>query len=88
MEKREARREEKALIAARIDKAIEKELLERLQQGTVSKHSFAQVLSHFVVIERVNVEPVFDRWQYDGVYNFPQAAFEKTLDTQEMSDEV
>ena len=46
IERRASRREVKALIAARLDNHIEKELLEKVPMGNFSQRSFEQALEN------------------------------------------
>ncbi|TGZ74884.1 hypothetical protein CRM22_000701 [Opisthorchis felineus] len=59
LERREARREKKALRVARVERTVEQKLLERLRASTSSKE----------------------------IYNIDQSAFEKALETEEITDD-
>jgi len=91
VERREAKREEKAMIAARVENAIEKELLERLKSV---RHACAHLTRRAMRQQQANARgrtvacavafPV--QGTYGDIYNFPSAAFESALEKEELED--
>lgn len=94
IERRERRREEKALIAAKLDTAIEKQLMERLKQGMVVEifirfpfffFFFTSLYPNFCR-DYYNLFTIFFL-KYNDIYNFPQKVFENAVEDVEIEGE-
>ncbi|MCP9259072.1 Protein MAK16 [Dirofilaria immitis] len=88
IERREVRREEKALIAAKLDTAIEKELLNRLREGTYGEiYNFRQDAFNRVLDEQEEVDTEFNHEIEVEEINEDTGIREYVADFEESSDE-